>query len=198
MALTSGHLTSTLSLWNVLSDIYCWALLGRQGLKQALRSHKQLCYEASLGVGLVGQRCPLSPGHVLGGVDTDLHLSFLIFHPGPTHSFHTGHLMPASLNGAWKATRDQGWASSLPREFWNVPKPLEILVNLGSSREDPEGPTFGCRPLSQDRGRPHRAGWDAPSGGRRAFTERGFRGVSWPLSHQGGHSERRMTRRLTS
>ena len=37
VALASGCLARTLSSWNVLSDVYCWALWDRQGLEQTSR-----------------------------------------------------------------------------------------------------------------------------------------------------------------
>lgn len=80
----------------------CWAFWDRRGSKQAPGPHAQLLSEAPIGAG------PACPGCPPQGKDTNLSLSALQFHPGAIHLFHFGHLMPASLNGAWKATGDQG------------------------------------------------------------------------------------------
>lgn len=96
------RLRGVLQTPSVCETFWLLGLLGQAGSKQAPGPHAQLLSEAPIGAG------PACPGCLPQGKDTNLSLSALQFHPGAIHLFHFGHLMPASLNGAWKATGDQG------------------------------------------------------------------------------------------
>lgn len=88
--------------------------------------------------------------------------------------------------------------TSSSRGFWKVPKPLEIPVNQGISREVPRGPTFGQRPLCQARGQPLQASQAVPNVRLSGFTGRGVGVFLSPSPAEEACDERQMTQAFTS